>query len=194
MIPLYEEDTKEKILVFCEDNEAKWFLKKLMDGYNKNFKLPECSIGCNSLVDLINVGEHFKNYIFVFDGDFPWSKKIKKNKNNYILLPTQFRPEQIIRNFIFSDSVQSKKYLSEANKINHQFKIEYFKEHDISDNKNKKEREIYKEWFNKHQKMFEKTKIWKYLKADNTELFEKFVKDFKKIFNKIAEENNIDKI
>ena len=81
-MPLYKKEENKKILVFCEDKEAEWFIKKLMDGYNKNLKIiSEEGIGCCSLINLINLGgEHFKNYMFVFDGDVKPSdmKKIKK--------------------------------------------------------------------------------------------------------------------
>lgn len=191
LLPLLStKDKKVKITVYTEDEEARWLLKKLLKGVTNMIDLRNIAIGCSSLVDLMNCEPCFLDYIVVFDGDFSNIKRIKKNNRNYILLPStageKTSPEQLLRDFILSDKASD--YLLEAsNSTKGQIKLEYFKENDIEESGNKKDRELYKDWFKKHKDTFEKTKIYDFWEKKNPEMVEKFQCEFLKIYNKIAQ-------
>lgn len=191
LLPLLStKDKKVKITVYTEDEEARWLLKKLLKGVTNMIDLRNIAIGCSSLVDLMNCEPCFLDYIVVFDGDFSNIKRIKKNNRNYILLPStageKTSPEQLLRDFILSDKASD--YLLEAsNSTKGQIKLEYFKENDIEESGNKKDRELYKDLFKKHKDTFEKTKIYDFWEKKNPEMVEKFQCEFLKIYNKIAQ-------
>lgn len=179
-----------KVAIYAEDDEARWLLKKLLNGISGMVEYRNVAIGCSSLVDLMNCEPCFLNYIVVFDGDFSDGKRIKKNKTNFILLPStageKASPEKLLRDFIFSDKASA--YLSHANKTTSgQVKLEYFEEHDLEEGGNKKDRERYKTWFKNHKAIFDETKIYDFWKKENPEIVAKFQDDFIEIYNRIAQ-------
>lgn len=201
----YHKPSIPKIIIYTEDEEARWFLKKLLRYriHREKYKLLNVNISCNSLIDLMNCDPSFTNYLVVFDGDLPPSsiKRIKKNKNNYLLLPTNRNssgnaekesPERCLENFIFSQ--KGKKYLQEGHKKIPQVKREFFNEYRIDSCNGDHGREKSKVWFQLHKELFEKSKIFDYWKAENEETINIFIKEFIKIFNKIAENVSAEKI
>lgn len=199
LVSLYHREKKSnKVVVYTEDEENRWLLKKLIEGHVRKLEYRNVSIGCQCIIDLMNSEPIFKDYLVVFDGDLKTSdeKRIKNCKNNYIKLPTYIEsfcsPEKLLRDFIFSD--KSKNYFEEENKKNPMLKIEYFREHDLSTDGSLKERDKYKEWFNTHKVLFEDSNIYKYWKAENKELVHKFLQDFKKTYNYIAKRKHIEEI
>lgn len=199
LVSLYQRNNKSpKIVVYTEDEENRWLLKKLIEGYVRKLEYRNVSIGCQCIIDLMNSEPIFKDYLVVFDGDLKATdeKRIKNCKNNYIKLPTYpetfCSPEKLLRDFIFSD--KSKKYFEEENKKNSRIKIEYFREHDLPTDDSLKERDKYKKWFNIHKKLFEDSNIVKYWKAENQDLVDNFLQNFKKTYNYIAKRKNIEEI
>jgi len=189
-------EPSQKIIIYTEDDEARWFLKKLLSGYLNRINILNISIGCSCLIDLMNVEPAFANYLVIFDGDLADKdvKRIKKNKNNFLLLPVtngKFRPEKVIREFLMSNFANI--YYEEQNKKIPEVKREYFVENDVSDDGSKNERERYKEWFNQHKKLFDDSKIFDYWKKENEELVNSFRENFRKKFDHIANKCNIPK-
>lgn len=184
---------KEKpvhVVVYTEDEEARWFLKKLLKGVIRMIEWRNINIGCSSLVDLMNCEPCFRNYIVVFDGDFRHENRIKKNKGNYILLPPmkkkKMSPEQLMKDFIFSKKASD--YLKEASEsTDGQVKLEYFKENDLEEEGKRKDREQYKTWFKKHKDTFENTNLYDFWAKKNPEMVEEFHNNFIKIYNEIAQ-------
>lgn len=184
----------QKIVIYSEDDEARWFIKKLLYGYNSRIDLRNVKISCSSLVDLMNCEPCFKNYIVIFDGDFDQQRRIKINKDNYITLPTKqgqkLSPEKLLREFLFSDDAKEY-YENEKNKYP-TLKLEYFEENDVKNDNDKAERVRYKEWFNFHKRLFEQTKLFSYWKEKHLSEYNLFRSNFLKVFNKIAKKNNIE--
>lgn len=199
LVTLYCEDKDSKITVYTEDDEARWFFKKIMKGYNNKIHLKNINISCSSLIDLMNVETAFSDYLVIFDGDLKLNdiKRIKNNKSNYLPLPTtktneKYRPEKVLREFIFSEDASE--YFEKEKVKSEKVKIEYFREHDICEDGAKKEREIYKEWFLKHRKLFDKTKIFDYWKRKNKDIVDKFINDFKVKYNAIGKRKGVGEI
>ena len=204
LVSLYQDNPIKKIIVYTEDEEARWFLKKIL-----RYKIPSkyleilpVQISCSSLIDLMNCEPAFAHHIVVFDGDlsFREHKRIKKNRSNYLTLPSNLdkkgtkileSPEKCLENFIFSE--KAKTYLQEEHN-NPRVKIEFFREHLLNSYPETKEREKGKHWFKDHKKLFEKSKIMDYWKREYPNQVETFINDFKLRFNKIADKLNIEKI
>ena len=205
LLSLYKKDSRKKIIVYTEDEEARWFLKKLL-----KYKIPSkylnilpVHISCSSLVDLMNCEPAFSNYIVIFDGDLSskQEKRIKKNKTNYITLPTNLDkegqkklepPEKCLETFILSE--EGEPYLKKEHIKNPKVKIEFFQENCSSSCPGDKEREKSKNWFQNHKQLFERSNIMGYWKSENKKQVEDFIKKFKCIFNKIANKLDIEKI
>jgi predicted ATP-dependent endonuclease of OLD family len=198
LVALYKENTVVRIIVYTEDNEARWFLKKLLTGWLLKIQILNINISCHSLIDLINVEPAFANHLVVFDGDLKATdiRRIKKNTHNFILLPVKnnakHSPEKVFRDFLFSNTANT--YYAEQHTIISQVKKEYFEENDVEPEGAKAERERYKTWFKQHKTLFDKSKIFNYWKKENQDLVNAFRDDFKEKFNRIADKMCIPKI
>jgi len=192
----YSKETPQKITVYTEDEEARWFLRKLLSGYLNRINILNISIGCSCLIDLMNVEPAFANHLVIFDGDLTDKNMKRIKKNNYLLLPApngKDSPEKVIHEFLMSYSNSANTYYDEQHKKIPKVKREYFRDKDVSDG-NSKDRERYKEWFNQHKKLFDDSKIFDYWKKENEKLVDSFREDFRKIFDHIASKCNIPKI
>jgi hypothetical protein len=91
----------EKVLVFCEDDQARLWIQNLL-GRNiaKNLKFIPDTFGADLLVTIANKRiPVFKLSIFVLDGDK--SQALRRNKcPRVILLPGRERPENIFHKFL----------------------------------------------------------------------------------------------
>ncbi len=199
LVSLYHRKTQhKKIVVYTEDEENRWLLKKLIEGNIRKLEFRNVSIGCQCIIDLMNSEPVFKDYLIVFDGDLKCSdeKRIKKCKRNYVKLPTYPQnlcsPEKLLYDFISSD--KSHKYFEEENKKYSQVKKEYFSEHGLSKCGSLNDRDKYKEWFNTHKELFEDSNIFKYWKEENQDLVDTFLQNFKKVYNHIAKRLQIEEI
>lgn len=190
LVSPYKREEEKKLIIYTEDSEARWFLKKILSGsgYTSKIRLKDVNISCQSLIDLMNVEDAFKNYLTIFDGDLKNNdiNRIRKNKKNYLKLPTTNErdlssPEKVIRDFVFSE--KAKEYFEQEAKkeqLRDRVKIEYFREHDIDFGaSSKNERDKYKEWFNIHRQLFEDSNIMSYWKKENVNSVKIFIDNFK---------------
>lgn len=91
----------EKIMVFCEDNEARlWIANILGTKITRHILFIPDRFGANDLVGIANKRiPVFKRSIFVLDGD--QDEALKRNKcPRVILLPGKYRPENIFYQFL----------------------------------------------------------------------------------------------
>jgi predicted ATPase len=91
----------EKILVFCEDDQARLWIQNLLgNSITKNLKFVPDTFGAEELVTIANKKiAVFKRTIFVLDGDK--SQALRRNKcPRVILLPGRERPENIFYRFL----------------------------------------------------------------------------------------------
>ncbi len=201
LLPVYHKPSPQQIVVYTEDPEARWFLSKLLRYRipQKRLNLLDIRLSCSSIIDLMNTDPAFANYIVILDGDLPTKQenRIKKNKGNLLLLPTNLNedsipkkesPEECLYNFIFSPKATD--YLAKEHEKNDMVKIEYFRENAISSDN----REEYKKWFNSQKEILDNSQIWKYWKEVNSNQVSEFIQKFQEKFNKIADKLNIEKI
>lgn len=193
----------EKIVVYMEDNEARWFLQQIIkgSGITTHINLRKVKIGCQSLIDLMNCEPSFKDYLVIFDGDLDSHSqaRIKNNKDNYLLLPSKNKmsPEEIIWNFLnpnndLSGFGNNLFYYENAKKINKRIKKEYFRNTPpASISGNKVKRDVYKDWFIKTKDVLTKTKVLDFWVKENQTLIDEFISDLKEKYNRIAKRKKL---
>ena len=181
-----------KVKVYTEDSENRWFLKNLVPEYLPYIELLDVNIGCVQLISLY-MGDltYFGNTIIVFDGDVSDDvlgkipQTVREKLNNILLLPGEKRPEEVIYNYIISLPPEHS-YWMEAQKVDMSWR--YFNENGPMSNRYSqgKEREKYKAWFLEHQKVFDNTGLFNYWKEDNRHVVKLFRENFKTSYNCVA--------
>lgn len=190
-----------KVKVYSEDSEARWFLKHLIPEYLIYLELLETTIGCDELINLYNADiSYFGNILIVFDGDVT-EKQLKKipdplrNKlGNIIKLLGDKRPEEIIYDYLKGLQPDHDYWNSETSSFG--FTWDYFNDHGpfSDDYKSEKERERYKKWFIDHKPFFEATKLIDFWLRDNPDVVNSFKKEFQLIYNRIAKRTSASEI
>ena len=181
-----------KVKVYTEDNEARWFIKHLVPDYLMYVELLDTCIGCDQLIGLYCADlSYFGNTLIVFDGDVSDGQLNKipgatrKNLGNIIKLPGNKPPEVVIYEYLLNlDS--DHEYWQAANRFF--FTWDYFNDHGphSDDYKSEKDREKYKKWFVDHEQYFSSTKLMDFWIQDNTTLVDEFKQSFLESYNKIA--------
>lgn len=197
-----------RIKIYTEDAEARWFLSKLLVNFTANIEILDVKLGWTELLSLYKGDlEYFSNVLIILDGDASREEINKKSTigkykaSNIIQLPDFNKsPEKVFYEYVTSLDNQHP-YWEKSNKFG--FNYLYFKEHnplrdysstDQEKDNIKKKREYYKEWFNEHRAVFEQTKLYDYWEKDNKIIVEKFIKEFKESYNKIAKKNFMSEI
>ncbi len=182
-----------KVKVYSEDNENRWFVKKLVSEYMPYIQLLDVKIGCDQLLSLYTADlSYFGNSLIILDGDVKEKdletipEYLRKKLNNIIKLPGNIRPEEVLYQYILSLDPEHP-YWENAERVNMNWT--YFRENgpnSIRYSHQGKERERYKNWFIDHQTIFDSTKIYDFWANDNKELVEKFKHDFIESYNSDA--------
>jgi hypothetical protein len=188
---LSDVQNKRKIKIYTEDEENRWFLKKLINEYLPQVEMLDVNIGCNELLKLRKADlEYFSNVLIVLDGDVS-EEVIEKEKaigkltiDNLLKLPGTERPEKVIYNYIIN---LPDDHIFLQNGMSRGFSKMYFldngpKSNDYEGN----ERERYKSWFQEHKNSFDILGLYNYWEKDNKKLVEDFKKKFVEAYNNIA--------
>jgi len=182
-----------KIKLYTEDEEARWFLGYLVPEYLPYVEVLNVSTGCDQLINFYCADvAYFGNTMIVFDGDVKESQlkvipdAYRKNLGNILKLPGEIRPEEVIYRYLLSLPADHEYWSGSAARLG--FTWDYFNEHgpESDDYSNKKEREKYKEWFKNHKSFFESTRIMEFWLRDNNDIHQEFRNQFKTIHNRIA--------
>ena len=184
----------EKISVYSEDAENRWFLKNLLKKYMMYLKILETNIGCEQLLNLYSVDlNYFGNVLIVLDGDVK-SEKINKLPQidvlkNIIKLPGKVRPEEVIFNYIISLNPDHPFWVkAEILSVTWQYL------NDNSPNSPKysglnKDRDKYKKWFQDNEYWINSLNVFEFWSRDNEEIVDNFLNSFIVAYNSIAERN-----
>lgn len=184
-----------KVKVYSEDAENRWFIKKLLPEYLMYIDILDVNIGCNQLLSLYNGDvSYFGNVLIILDGDVEDKdlevipERLRTRLKNIVKLPGNERPEEVIYNYIMSLDPEHP-YWENASKVDMNWM--YFKENgpNSSTYTQDKEREKYKKWFVEHQSAFDSTKLFDFWANDNKELIEEFKKNFVEAYNAVAARN-----
>lgn len=190
-------ENSRKIKVYLEDDEARWFFKKLCNQYIPSLNIRDIKIGCQSLISLyLGDSEYFKNILFVLDGDFVYTtstseenKSFIKGNSNLIQLPIKAKreaPEKVFYNFIINLPSDNELWNRE-DLLTQGYSWDYFKEQGPTCTRyTGNEREKYKTWFNEHLKIFEDISLFEIWAKENSKIVTEFREDFIHAYNAIA--------
>lgn len=171
--------TPEKINVYCEDEEAKYFLVSLLKNkIKREINLIAGKIGCDELLNLATKKiPEFKKSIIVLDGDSRSSVERKRLKN-VICLPGRERPENIFHKFLMGLNLDDEFWLGDNG---------YTQQVCFRDCSQVGDRNEMKKWFKKQLPYWGRcaSKIIKRWKKENSVYVSTFEKDFLKVFNRI---------
>lgn len=189
--------SSNKIKLYSEDAEARWFLSKIVSDYLPYVDVLDITIGCTELINLYKADlQYFGNALLVFDGDVTEAQlnkvpeQTRRNLGNVLMLPGGKRPEQVIYDYLLSLGPDHDFWTGSARSLG--FTWDYFNEHGpLSDDyRQETEREKYKKWFVAHQQYFDTARLMDYWMRDQPDLVADFRDRFKASHNHVAKTND----
>lgn len=184
----------EKLNVYSEDAENRWFLKNLLNKYIMYLNILDTNIGCEQLLNLYTVDtNYFGNVLIVLDGDVEDNKINKLPQfdilKNIIKLPGKVRPEEVIFNYIYSLEPDHP-FWEKASKVS--ITWQYINDNSPTSSKYSKlskDREKYKKWFKDNELWINSLNVFEFWSRDNEKLVNIFNEKFIAAYNSIAERN-----
>lgn len=193
----------KKIKIFTEDNEARWFLKYILDyyfsNYTKTIDFLDMSLGCKTLIDIRKkINEIFESGIIVLDGDAKNSisldaEKIFNEYSDILFLPSDnFKnPECTLYDYLNSLDPEHEVFtvsneipdLHYDNEIFKEYSFDYFDD----PSKSNKDRDKQKRWFKYFENIFDKIGLMNFWIKDNQDIIKPFVDSFEKEINSKSE-------
>ena len=196
----YLTNSKKKIVIYSEDDEARWMISYLLSDFKDYYQLIDIKLGGESLMALLfNDSEYFKNVLFILDGDKDISatkyKDLPKKYQNVIFLPGNDGPESLIYNYL-STLPPTHEILSSF--FEKGLTLRAFKDMNPLTNQKylgfSKDRDKYKQWFKDNKDMFEDINLMKHWIEDHPEEYASFKNTFKQKFNIVAGRTKIPKL
>jgi AAA15 family ATPase/GTPase len=177
-----------KVSVFTEDDEARWFVIKLLKliPMSSNIRIAEIKIGRDEYKALYKHDpSFFEDSIIILDGD----SSIPNKKTPFMKLPGETNPELVFHDFLrFLDS-EAWDEISAATEYG--FSKSTFMSNSWESYDGKEDREKQKEWFKSNKHYFEVFSLFNLWKSLNEDKVKDILDEFKIKYNKIARRNNI---
>ena len=190
-----EKTIKKKILVYSEDDDTRWFFKKLVRGYGNKLKILNINLGCSQLKKLLKEDyNYFSLVLFVVDGDVKITDKNFVKNSNVLSLISNKRPEKILYDYLNDDKCSFWDSIDESTGFTKQYLIIDNGPFSSKYNKKTNDRKKYSSWFYDFKDKINKYKVFEKWKEENKELVIEFRKEFIQKFNKLAEKQEIETI
>ncbi len=186
-----KKESTEKVKIYTEDDEAKWFLERLLINHLDRINVISLGLGCDELIKLYKQDDYFQNSALVaLDGDAKQKlaglRSLASPWNIFCLPADNLSPEALLYNFLKENTSE---YLSDCWDPGHGTTYRNIMQYyPLSDNSNKDNREKYKAWFQKlktEKLEFLKNLVLAWCNTHPTKQ-EAFLTDFKRSFNIIA--------
>lgn len=179
---------KNKIVIYSEDQETRWFAEKLLTKYKMHLQFIKIEMGCSNLLQLDSKDPtYFSRILFIFDGDVTendFKHFHTPNKCNKLILPGGMPPEEVI--YTYLTNLKPDHTLWE-NLSKHGISKDSLKENGPNSNHyNGKQRDKNKKWFRDYKEIFDNENIIESWMSDNNDKSEKFIKQFVTCYNFIA--------
>lgn len=188
-------DKQNTITVYSEDDEARWFIEKLLKKYFFRLNLVRLKMSYGNLL-LLNKFDYtyYSSVLFILDGDVPETdidKTCSEKKDNILKLPGEKSVEEMLYQYILELPINHPlvEKLTEFGLTKTQLEDNYPK----TDN-NEAAREKFKKWFNNWKDIFESINLIDYWIKDNESICNEFRNNFTIKFNKIAKKKCISTI
>ena len=186
----------KKLLVYSEDDDTRWFFKKLIHGHVNKLKFINANLGCSDLEKLLKEDpRYFSKVLFVVDGDVKLSHKQFVKKKNVLPLIGEISPENVLYTYLneekctFWDNEEL-----EQQGITRQYVITENGPFSDKYEHLTKKRKKFSSWFYDNKKLISDYNIFAHWKKNNTEIVDDFRKEFISIYNNLATINNLPKI
>ena len=191
--PLINQDNKIK--VYTEDAEARWFLKNLSNEYATRIiarlNLLDTKIGKDSILSIVK-GDFisFINKIVILDGDSTTVSDTYKamselnNRGQHILtLPGNKSPERLLFEFLISDSQYAEEYFLQSQCFDYGITKTIFTQR-YTEIKNS--RDDLKNEFNKYAAVFEETHLMQFWEKEYAKDLGEFLEELASVYSIIA--------
>lgn len=188
---------QRKIKIYTEDEENRWFLRKLLEYMNTTSRvqvLEKVSMGCDYAKSLCKADpSYFTNILFVLDGDC----SLGERDTNFIKLPGDKRPESVVMDFL-CDAQKTESFYSQEGAAEVGLTLRNLKSMQLDmegslsserineNSNNTRARELYETWFNEHRALFDEFCLLDYWIESHPEEVQQFKNNFAKAFNTIA--------
>lgn len=194
LMSTYRAPYMRKISIFSEDNEARYFISKLLEKYSYRFKLLEVSLGKDQFFKLLTDDyTNFSQYIYILDGDVEQEEidnhtaKLAPYRVKCILkLPGGKSPEQVIWEYLEQLQHGHPLFIGRGRQMGYS-KRSINESGPFSDKYNgcNEDRAKFKQWFNGNKQLIED--VFEYWCQDNKDVVDKFINDFIEAFNWTAQ-------
>lgn len=178
-----------KITTFTEDKECEIFLKGLIKHKSSMLDFVQCTMGCDSYIELIKrkvKGFNFPESIVCFDGDVTLNAKKIKSINSFknsIVLPGNLSPERVLATMLFNEQDSSVIWNKIQNGYSKQFCFRDYTFEEILEH-----REKAKKWFNSQSQYWGRacTKIINIWIEQNSKDYDLFMTQFNTLIQKYS--------
>ena len=193
-----------KVGIFCEDAEAAWFIRELIEALHPSLwprvHLIEATFGCDTLLQLYRDDyQYMKDRVLVLDGDVTDDKieerippLLLREGGNIVRLPGDARPEEVIWNYLCNVDPDDPVL---ANLAPYDYTIKAIKENGpltpVYSSYNP-ERKKFKEWFKDNKTVFSDAKIIKAWTNVYPNLAWQFIEAFTDAYNRVAGRTSAD--
>ncbi|MHB1729619.1 MAG: AAA family ATPase [Leptospirillum sp.] len=177
-----------EVKIYTEDDEAEYFLKKILIGKNRKIKketgfmlkIISAKMGCDVLKSLYKADDYFKSVVIVLDADSTFESG-NNSINNILSLPSdpssaKQTVENILHDFLKSireDAPRYPKIWKTLNNLN--VTTDYIGANLIDDSVDFTKRDAAKKWFNEKKDEINRLSIVKLWAAENQKKTDEFV-------------------
>lgn len=194
-VVIRETKKNSKLNIFCEDIVGRNIIKHFLSTYKNNYKIMSCSLGAEEYLELLRVKlNEIKNAIIILDGDKNCKKiinKIQKLKaENVMFLPTKYCPEKMFYEYLMNLPDDAPIW---NNALGGFDKNKCFMHYPTLIDKNA-DTQMFKKWFESVKSYFGRGygKLLNFWIADNSKMYEEFVKSFLEKYNFLAKSHGMD--
>ena len=186
-----------RIGVFTEDAEARWLLGELLDvlcpEVADNLDLLDVSLGCKQITSLY-AGDfsYFREKVVVFDGDVTEEEidgkippAVREGGGNITFLPGEKRPESLLWDYLAKRPADGSPLWEDLGAVGVFWEnlVESAPE-DMYPGET--ERNMYKHWFRRYERTFERARVVEHWADDNRQEAEVFIDNFLAAYNTVA--------
>ena len=195
LMATYNSPFMREIDVFSEDEEARFFIERLLAPYSYRFRLIDCSFGFDQLMSMLTSDpKNFSQYLYIVDGDvsdaaieqYIQRARPSQIKKCILKLPGDTRPEQVIWDYLVSMSGQHPFFQKFGSHMGYSLRsLQLSGPLTETYSGYVREREKYKKWFQDNRQLI--VDVFPYWIKDNKQVLQSFIDSFIEAFNYTAE-------
>ncbi|WP_235299739.1 AAA family ATPase [Portibacter marinus] len=185
-----------KLLVYSEDDDTRWFFKKLIHGYANKLNFVNANLGCSSLAKLLKEDpNYFSKVLIVVDGDVKKSNPRFTAKKNVLALVDEISPENVLFTYLNDENCTfwDAEGLEQQGMTRQYFLTENGPFSPRYSHLNT-DRKKFSSWFYDHKRDIIDYKMFEHWKKNNPDKVKKFRSEFFSKYNYLASKNDFLKL